>query len=173
MQAMTNGNQGVELPLEERLDADVGSEDSRLSDGDEACKDSTEEASAHTASRGWDGDDQGEEAGTETDLVPCQVGGVAIGLPPVAQVVAPFSDDVIGGRGRGQNEHLGNQGYRRVIRANCRQYRELVSNADKTEFTRRIVAQVCQTRRFLKRVRRDEYVEMTEEEARQKVGQVR
>jgi hypothetical protein len=169
-----HGNQGVLVPQDARIATGVASEDRQPADEDDSSKDSTDEASDHTAdSRGSEEDDQVEETVTETDTGPRQTRQAAMGLPPVSQLVTPFFDDVIGGRGRGQNEHDGNQGYRRAIKANCQHYHQLVSNADKTDFTRRIVSQVRETRRFLKQVGKGEYIEMTEEEARQKVGQVR
>ena len=105
-----------------------------------------------------------------------QVAGIPSKQPRgvAGHVAEPFLDDIIGGRGKQANKHFGNQNFRRLIRENCQQYGALSGNANKTKFVEDIVARVASTHgRFLKRKREaDGFLEMNEEEAKKRVGQV-
>ena len=117
-------------------------------------------------------DDDVSVAPTQSAEVEGEPGSAGPEAEPTA-VDQPYFDDIIGGRGKQSNDHFGNQNYRQMIRDCCERYHELRNNQQKTAFVEDVVARVKQRGRFLKRKRDGSYVEMSDADAKRKVGQVR
>ena len=82
------------------------------------------------------------------------------------------NNDVLLGRGKFANGRPANRRYRRLLEEHCEAYSALTTQRSKTEFTKSIVQEIRQLGRFLKPLRHGGYEEISDAQARVKVGQV-
>jgi len=88
--------------------------------------------------------------------------------------IALGPEDVIVGKGKGAYLYEGNRRYMQIVCRYVTKYRDCTKNADKVQITKEIVDQVtCRGGRFLGQDNRGKLYEVTEKQARVKVGQVR
>ena len=95
---------------------------------------------------------------------------------PENSKAGPFTNidryDVLMERGRYANTRPGNEYYRVLLESCCDAYANCTTQKEKTEFTNSIVRKIKSVGRFVQRVSKTKYVEITDESARVKVGQV-
>uniref|UniRef100_A0A7S3L843 DUF6824 domain-containing protein n=1 Tax=Amphora coffeiformis TaxID=265554 RepID=A0A7S3L843_9STRA len=92
---------------------------------------------------------------------------------PVNIITEVYYDDVLCGRGKFANNRPGNRHYRRLLEDHCEAYSKCKTYRSKGHFTRSILQEVKRKGRFLKPLGEGRYVEISDDQGRVKVGQVR